>query len=664
MIKKKIRNNRMIKLKNINKTYLMGDNQVRALVDVSLNIAQGEFVAIMGPSGSGKSTLLHILGFLDRPDSGEYILKGKDVSSLSDNDLADLRNSVAGFVFQQFHLLSKMSALENVMLPLVYAGKGNLKAKAIEKIEMVGLADRADHRPNELSGGQQQRVAIARCLVNEPLIIFADEPTGNLDSKSEKDIINVIKELNSQGKTIVMVTHDAEVGQAAKRVICMRDGEIISDKINEGHEKQDECVSLAGNDSINGYQRAKDFGFNEISENFKQAVRDIFSNKLRSFLSMFGILIGVASVIAMLALGQGAKISMEENLSSLGTNILTVRPGARRMGGVSLESGAVTRFSVNDADAIAKIPGVKAVSPSVSGRAQAVYGNKNWNTQVQGVGVDYETMKASKPVAGIFFTEEDTRARRKVALLGLTVAKELFGDSNPIGQVIKINRINFKILGILPEKGSSPHGDRDDTILIPYTTAMYRLLGEEYLGSIDVEITDLSVMDDVEESIKTLVIKRHRLSQDSENSFNIRNMAEIQQALEGMTDTMTLLLGSIAAISLFVGGVGIMNIMLVSVTERTREIGLRKAIGARRRDILLQFLVESVVMTFGGGLIGIIFGIATAFLLSLFAGWATKVSLFSVILATGFSIVVGIGFGIWPARKAARLNPIEALRYE
>jgi len=654
----------MIELKNVNKTYLMGSSEVHALRNVSLKINQGEFVAIIGPSGSGKSTLLHTLGFLDRPDSGAYLLNGRDVSGFSDDELAGLRNNTAGFIFQQFHLLSRLTALENVELPLIYGGKRNLKHQAVEKIEAVGLTGRASHRPNELSGGQQQRIAIARSLVNEPLIIFADEPTGNLDTKSTDEIMGILKMLNQQGKTIVMVTHEKDISQQAQRILSMRDGEIVSDDKN--NVKQNKGKGPSGPVAI-GKSPAETKhmpGLIDIADNLRQGFNSILSNKLRSLLSMLGILIGVASVIAMLALGKGAKESISNTFASLGTNILTIRPGARRMGGVSMEAGSVTRFTLKDAEAIAKLPHVKKVSPSVSGRGQVIYGNKNWNTFIQGAGVNYAEMKASEPIAGRFFTEEEVRSREKVALLGLTVAKELFGENNPVGERIKINRINFQVIGVLPEKGSSPHGDRDDIIIVPVSTAMYRLLGKDYLDAIDAEVDNVEAMDSAKKSIRDLIIKRQRLSKEDEDAFNIRDLAEIQEAFQGMTKTMSMLLGSIAAISLLVGGIGIMNIMLVSVTERTREIGLRKAIGARRKDIMTQFLMESVVMTFGGGMIGIIFGTGIAVLLSVLAGWETIVSIFSIILAVGFSVAVGLGFGLWPAYKAAQLNPIEALRYE
>lgn len=654
----------MIELKNVNKTYRMGKVGVQALRDVCLTITPGEFVSIIGPSGSGKSTLLHILGFLDRPDSGAYLLDGKDVTGFGDDKLANLRNSVAGFVFQQFHLLSRISALENTELPLVYAGKSHLKEKAAEKITVVGLTERRLHRPNELSGGQQQRVAIARALVNDPLIIFADEPTGNLDTKSEEEIITILKQLNKQGKTVVMVTHEKEIAKQSKRIISMRDGRIVSDEATQSDFSEIKASSAKGLMERKLSRHDSMFSVNEIMDNLRQGFNSILSNKMRSVLSMLGILIGVASVIAMLALGQGAKKSMSERLASLGTNVLTIRPGAHHRGGVALESGSVTRFTIEDAKAISRISYVRRVSPVVSGRGQIVYGNENWNTQIQGTGTEYEQIKASVPIAGRFFTEEELRRREKVALLGLSVVEELFGNLNPVGKTVKLNRINFRVIGVLPQKGSGPGGDRDDVVIIPVTTAMYRVLGKDYVDSISVEVKDISLMDKAEKGIQNLIIRRHRLTKNDEDSFNIMNMADIQETLQSMTQTMTMLLGSIAVISLLVGGIGIMNIMLVSVTERTREIGLRKAIGARKKDIYLQFLIEAVVMTFSGGAIGIIFGVGIAALLSVFSGWTTIVSFSSVLLATIFSILVGVGFGLWPARKAAQLNPIEALRYE
>ncbi len=654
----------MIELRNVSKVYTMGKVEVRALNDVSLRIDEGEFVAIMGPSGSGKSTLLNILGFLDNPDSGTFSLLGKDITKLEDDELSVLRNHVAGFVFQQFYLLSRMSALQNAELPLVYAGKRDMREKAELRLGDVGLSHRVTHYPNEMSGGEQQRVAIARSMVNDPLLIFADEPTGNLDTKSEEEIIAILKKLNDEGRTVIMVTHEDEVAVHAKRIIRMRDGKIVSDtrvkkaKIVKGGA--DKGFSIA---DITGRAQAV-FGRAEFADYLRQAVGSIVTHKLRSFLSILGILIGVTAVISMLALGEGAKESISQSLSSLGTNLIVLRPGSRKQHGVAMETGTVTRFTLQDARAIAQLENVKNVSPSAMGRAQLVYSNRNWNSQVQGAGRNYAAMKSSTPVKGRFFTEEEIRMRKKVAVIGDTVWKELFRGEDPVGRTIKINRNNFLVIGLMPVKGASFMRDQDDLVVIPVTTAMYRLLGKEYVDSIDVEVASQDRIEKAIEDIRQLIIKRHRLSANDEDTFNIRDMSEIRNALSSTTRTMSLFLLIVAAISLLVGGIGIMNIMLVSVKERIKEIGLRKAIGARRKDILVQFLIESSLMTLAGGIAGIVLGVAISLLLSAVAGWNIKIAPSSVILSCLFSILIGVGFGLWPAVQASRLNPIEALRYE
>ena len=655
----------MIEIKNINKTYRMGAVDVKALDGVSLKITDGEFVAIMGASGSGKSTLMHVLGLLDRPDSGEYYLRGREVTPLSDEELAVVRNSLIGFVFQQFHLLPRMSALENVELPLIYAGKRHLVERAKEELDEVGLKDRMMHSPSELSGGQQQRVAIARSLVNDPVVLLADEPTGNLDSKSKAEIMAILKGLNAKGKTVVVVTHEPEVAQQARRVIHMRDGKIISDErvgqnAKNAADVQGKPASLV-NDVLVEHRSAS--GKIKFLDYVRQALSAMVSHKMRSVLSILGILIGVAAVIAMLALGTGAKASIEQQLSSLGSNLLMVRPGHARSMGIAMES-TVTRFTTEDLDVIAKLPSVKRVYGSVTSRGQIVYGNRNWNTQIEGVGIDYPAMRAAAPVLGRFFTQQEIRSREKLALLGTTVVSNLFGDSNPVGETIKINMINFKVIGILPSKGAGGFRDQDDTVIIPLTTAMYRVLGKQYIDSIYAEAVTTGAVDDAQKEISQALIKVHRLKKNDTDSFDIRNMSDIKSTLESTMQTLSLLLGSIAAISLLVGGIGIMNIMLVSVTERTREIGLRKAIGANNKDIMVQFLIESVLMSFIGGITGVILGVGASSLMNIIAGWAVKVSVSSIFLSTAFSLIVGIVFGLWPAQKASQLNPIEALRYE
>ncbi len=654
----------MLQLVDVHRTYQIGESTVQALRGVSVTIERGEFVAIMGASGSGKSSLLQILGLLDNPDKGEFLMFGKNVNTLTEDEQAGVRNSVAGFVFQQFHLLKRMSILENVRLPHIYSGlKGDFHKEATERLRQVGLEARVDHTPNQLSGGEQQRVAIARSLIRDPLIIFADEPTGNLDSKNSAEIMKIFKALHEQGKTVIMVTHENDIAAYAGRVIVMKDGVIISDERRTGLEPP-VVVAGEGGFELQGAGKGSLWQDGRFTGFMAQAFQSILANKMRSFLSVLGILVGVASVIAMMALGEGAKAAMQEQLKSMGSNMLSIRGGSAKIHGAAQGAGAVARFTFIDVDDIASLHTlVKNAAGVVNGNAQIVYGNKNWSSTLTGVGFDYGTMRATMPTVGRWFTREEIQKRDKLAIIGVTVVKELFGSTNPLGKTIKINRINFMVIGISPAKGFSGPQDEDDVVMIPVTTAMYRVLGKDYLSSIFVEVASPTLIEQAKVAVSEQIRKRHRLK-EGDDSFNIRDMTEIQKMLTSTTQTMSLLLGSIAAISLLVGGIGIMNIMLVSVTERTREIGLRKAIGARKSDIMLQFLVESVGLTISGGFIGVLAGIGISLVLSYFAGWAVKTSLISVVLATTFSALIGVFFGLWPAKKAAELNPLEALRYE
>lgn len=651
----------MIEIRDLCKVYLMGGHKVDALKNVSLTIERGDFVAVMGPSGSGKSTLTQILGLLDGPTSGSYKLNGREVSGLTEDELSVLRRDEIGFIFQQFHLLPRMSATENVGLPLLYSNKKVEPTYVQSLLEKVGLGPRSHHKPNELSGGQQQRVAIARSLVNQPQIIMADEPTGNLDSKSEKEILETLRNLNAQGITVIIVTHEEEIGLQAKRLIRMRDGVIQSDE-RLAPLPQPQTLKATLEDAAEG----SSYLIYELFVHFKLGLRTLAANKVRTALSMLGILIGVAAVVTMLALGTGAQKAIQKDLASLGSNLLTLRAGAVRVGGVSQEAGATTRLTVEDGlEILNKVGGVKGVSPGVNGRAQVTYGNSNWSTQVQGTTTSYAKMRASEPELGRFFSEDENKKRARVAVIGLTVVREIFGETNPIGEMIKINKVPFQVIGVLPKKGSNGWRDQDDLIVVPVYTGMYRLLGKNYVDSIDIEFTSPEAMDGVEDKITDLMIERHHVPQTlRDDAFQIFNMADVQKAVTASNQIMTLLLSSIAAISLLVGGIGIMNIMLVSVTERTREIGLRKAIGARRRDILLQFLAESVMVSFIGGFIGVALAWVITMSLISVTGWPMSISLSAVSLAFGFSAGIGLIFGVYPARKASRLHPIEALRNE
>jgi len=656
----------IMRLEKIKKIYKLGNVEVLALDNVSLSVHQGEFIAIMGPSGSGKSTLLYLLGLLDKPTSGKYYLFNNDVSKFQEQQFAALRNKFFGFVFQNYNLLPRITALENTLLPLIYSDinllKGSNKERAIKLFSQLGLSERMYHKPTELSGGQQQRVAIARALINNPKVILADEPTGNLDSKSAAEIIEIFKQLNSGGITIIMVTHEQDLASAAKRIIKLRDGKIVDDEVIEEKSKTF-SLPFEATQQIS-LPRPRVFSFSKIKDYFTEAQKALFANKTRTTLSVLGVVVGVTSLIAMLSLGQGAQEQVKKQISNLGSNLLVVFPSLRRVGGVAVEASALRGFTIEDMEGINSLFEVEAVSPYVSGRRQVVYGNKNWNTHIDGVSVEYQFIRNSIPTLGRFFNENEQKLKSRVAVIGQEIVDRLFSDKEPLGEFIKIGRLDFQVIGVLPKKGMVGWRNEDDKIVIPYTTSMHRLFGKNFIDSFDVKVKDNFDLSKVSEKIKKILLKLHRLQDTKTEAVDVRNLAEIQQTITETTRTFSFLLGSIAFVSLLVGGIGIMNIMLVSVTERTREIGVRKAIGANNLDILLQFVIESIFICILGGIVGILLGCGISVLLSTFAKWNTKIVLSSIVLSFCFSVVVGLTFGIWPAKKASLLNPIDALRYE
>jgi macrolide transport system ATP-binding/permease protein len=712
----------VIRLINVSKIYRLEEIEVKALLQVTFDIEHGEFVAVMGASGSGKSTLMNLLGCLDRPTSGRYLLEGIEVARLDEQRLARIRSRRIGFVFQSFNLLSRTTTLENIELPLFYSGWPNDgRARAQELVDIMGLTGRERNHPSQLSGGQQQRAAIARSLINEPSILLADEPTGNLDSRNSAEILEIIRRLNRErGLTVIVVTHDADVAAYADRTITFRDGLIVSDRqtevtvaMSDGRRADD---AVAAMETAGPSARAEDvwmFAAMALSA----AARSLQRNKLRAALTMLGIFIGVAAVIAMVAVGNGARYSVQQQIQSLGTNLLVILPGATTANGVRAGFGTTSTLTIADAEAISKeLDQVAAVSYTDRQVAQVVYGNHNWSTSITGTTPAYLVIRSWPVDHGRPFSDDETRGAAPVCLLGQTVANNLFAEGeNPVGLTIRVKNFPLKVVGVLTAKGQSTYGqDQDDVVLTPFYTAERKVLGTSqvtatvssttgngssnpvlnpYSGvpttnavystatsllnpfgntpqltgvvnNIYVQAASADSVDRVQSAIQELLHRRHRIQPTQTDDFTVRSLNEIAEASEGASRVMTLLLAAVASISLLVGGIGIMNIMLVSVTERTREVGIRMAIGARRIHILLQFLVESSMLSVLGGTAGVLFGIVASKLLSAAAQWPTLVSIPSVIGGFIFAAAVGVFFGWYPARTASLLDPIEALRYE
>ena len=641
----------LIELRNVTKVYRTGGQEVRALDGVSLTIRRGEFVAIMGQSGSGKSTLMNILGCLDRPTDGSYTVSGTDVATLSSDDLAALRRDTFGFVFQRYNLLSTMTAVENVELPAIYAGttRGERFARASDLLAHLGMGDRAAHRPSELSGGQQQRVSIARALMNGADVILADEPTGALDTQSGADVLEVLKGLNEEGRTVILITHDPAVATHADRTIQISDGRITSDSgpaVRASVAASDEGPSRDGAFVIQA----------EIAEAVKMAFRSLRANIFRTALTLLGVVIGVAAVVVMLAIGDGSKANIMSSVQSMGTNLLVIRPGAPGI----RSSGDIATLVPADAEAIGELANVAAAIAERSTASTLRFGNVDYRTQIEGTGADMPMVRDWTMAQGGFFTEADVNGYAPVIVLGQTVVNALFPDGkNPVGQYVLVGNIPFEVVGVLETKGAAAFGrDQDDVAFVPLTTGFMRLFGQQYANSITVKVADSTRVNETEEAIHTLLMARHRTE-----DFQVRNTASLLDAMEDMSNTMTILLGSVAAISLLVGGIGVMNIMLVSVTERTREIGIRMATGARMSNILVQFNTEALVVCGVGGLIGVLLGLSFAWGLASL-GLNIAINAMPSILAFSCAFLTGLVFGYLPARKAAQLDPVVALASE
>jgi macrolide transport system ATP-binding/permease protein len=798
----------LIRLENICKTYHLGEVDVPVLKGISFSIHQGELVALMGASGSGKSTLMNILGCLDRPTSGQYWFDGREVGQLTPNGRAMVRTEKLGFVFQSFNLLARTTAINNVAMPLDYGLKavspGRAAQRASEILVRVGLSHRLDHTSAQMSGGQQQRVAIARSLINQPSLLLADEPTGNLDSKTSVEILEMFRELNATGLTVLLVTHDQDVASYADRVIHIVDGLVDSDTGAEDDSSPNFEPFGNGNGNGNGHyhgngsngnghhggngngrvavgsgvatavaskqlvtagapivvrsdaaalepvalatspildteieveakreREAIPHGFGSlVASFFPTTVRTAFNalrrNKMRSALTTIGIIIGVGAVIAMVEIGQGSKTALMQTMATMGANNLLVQSGAAASGGVSWGVGSQKTLTPQDAEEIGKqCDDIAAVAPIVQVRGQVVRGNKNWTPMtIYGTTPDYLVVRDWNGMdAGSMFTDQDVRGSVKCCVIGTTLARELFDGESPIGQDIRVQNVALRVVGVLSSKGANMMGmDQDDIVLAPWTTIKYRVSGNNAGGSslgttassagaagsistspktlndlypntsgsaslypqqsttqaannpqkvmftnVDQILSKASSAEAIPQAIAqitALLHERHHIRADEPDDFNIRDMSEFLKMLSSTSQQMGFLLLIVAMISLVVGGVGIMNIMLVSVTERTKEIGLRMAVGARSHQILRQFLIEAVVLCLMGGAAGILLGRLTAMVVRYFLHWPVTPSYAAIIGAVVVSASIGIGFGFYPAWKASRLDPIDALRYE
>ena len=646
----------LIVLDRITKTFRTGALEIEVLHDVSLVIRRGEFVAVMGASGSGKTTLMNLIGCLDRPTAGRYLFAGRDVSGLDRDALSLLRRDAFGFIFQQYNLLATADAVENVEIPAIYAGMGKADrmARARRILTTLGLEDRFDHRPHQLSGGQQQRVSVARALMNGGGVILADEPTGALDSKSGREVMAILHRLNGEGHTIILITHDPKVAAEADRVVTLADGAVVSD--TGGGKNRAAVLSAMEFPPLDVAARVTGL-FADVAEAVKMALRSLRANLFRTALTLLGIVIGSGSVVAMLAIGDGAKQEVLARIQAMGTNLLLVRPGAPNLRGFGSQ---VATLTFDDAEEIGKIANVVASVPEMGGGVTVRYGNADYQTSVTATSDKYPQARDWPMGSGVFFGEEEFKSYIPVIALGRTVTNNLFPPGfDPIGTYVLVNNIPFQVIGVMAIKGATPFGsDMDDAAFVPLTTGSLRLFGQRHLRSIVVQVEDLDAMQATQDQINALLLARHRVQ-----DFQIRNMASILETAAETQNTLTILLGSIAAISLLVGGIGVMNIMLVSVTERTREIGIRMATGARTWNILLQFITEALVVCAFGGLLGVSGGLAVALIAESF-GRPIVLSLSPVVLAFGCAFATGLLFGFMPARKAANLDPVAALSAE
>lgn len=645
----------LLQLQGISRRFQAGDQNVTVLKEINLSIAQGEMVAIVGASGSGKSTLMNILGCLDRPSEGDYQVAGRSTAQLDRDSLAELRREHFGFIFQRYHLLGDLSAQGNVEVPAVYAGhsRSARQQRAADLLQRLGLAQRLNYRPSQLSGGQQQRVSIARALMNGGEVILADEPTGALDSHSGQEVMSILKDLHARGHTVVIVTHDMQVAEHAQRIIELSDGEIVADRRKTTpHTVARLPISL--DNAVSRWQSQRD----RLYEAFKMALLAMASQRLRTLLTMLGIIIGIASVVSVVALGKGSQQQVLANINAMGTSTLEVYPG-KDFG--DMRSAAVQTLRDTDADALAQQGYVHSVTPTVSSSTTFRYGNQSVSGTVNGVGEQYFLVRGYSIDSGMAFNRHSVDQLMQEAVIDENTRNKLFPHgANPLGEVILLGSLPCRIIGVAAKKQSGFGSDENLNVWIPYTTAMKRMLGQSYLKSITVRVNNDIDLTSAEDGVTRLLSQRH-----GGKDFFVMNTDSIRQTIEKTTATLTLLVSMIALISLVVGGIGVMNIMLVSVTERTREIGVRMAVGARASDIMQQFLIEAVLVCLLGGTLGVLLSLGIGVVFSQFSDNFTMVySTESIVAAFICSTLIGVIFGFFPARRAAGMDPIHALERE
>jgi len=644
----------LISLRGVSREFPSGEGSIAALSDVDLDIARGEFVAIMGASGSGKSTLMNLVGCLDRPTRGDYLFDGRSTATLEPDEQAELRREHFGFIFQRYHLLPELSALGNVEIPAIYAGVAPARRRELAErlLARLGMAGRAHHRPGQLSGGQQQRVSIARALINGGEVILADEPTGALDRHSGQEVLKILEELNAEGRTVILVTHDAAVAQRARRVVEVSDGRIVADRIVGPPQAAAPRVA-PGADAAASWRAPID----RFIESLRMAALAMTSHRLRTFLTMLGIVIGIASVVAMVALGEGSRRKVLSNISSLGTNTLEIFPGK---GFGDTRAAKIKTLVLADAEALAQQSYAAGATPTVSTSSSLRYGDIEASAQVNGVGADYFDVKGTKLQMGRFFDASAERTLSQAAVIDENARKTLFDPGeDPLGKVILVGKVPCTVIGVTQkQQGFGASGTI--SMFLAYSTVQARFLGDTSLRSIVLRVAD-NVENDLAEAAATSFLQQRHGARD----FYIFNSSDIRNAITATTQTMTLLIAAIAVISLIVGGIGVMNIMLVSVSERVREIGVRVAVGARRSDILQQFLIEAVLVCLIGGALGVLTALGVGLMFTLLgSGFRFIYSESSIMLAFGCSTLIGVVFGWLPARGAARLDPVDALARE